>query len=515
MILWRDPRNRLIVFKSFLQSWINRKLRGYRVTVNEVDAAKVKSVSPSKKVAVVGAGLAGIGAASLLAERGFEVALFDKNSYLGGKVGSWDVSFQDGYTVKVDHGFHAFFRHYYNLRSFMERIGATERFKSIDDYLVLAAGGGRYSFKNVATTPVLNILSLGTNNFFKFRDIVFNRASWKMGEFLEYDEAKTFAKYDGMSFEEFADQAKLPSPLRLTFNTFARAFFAPGDKLSAAELMKSFHFFYLSHDHGLLYDYFDTDYHAALLQPIKRHLDRHHVAVRLSHPIGDTRRENDRFIVGAEAFDYLILASDVVGTVNICKNSPWLKAASQKTYAQLSSLQASTGYAVFRLWLDKRTGDNMPVFVITEKRDVLDSVTFYHQFDSAAVEWAHRSGGGVYELHCYALPEGISDAEVRAAFIAELLTYFPDLRGSAIIHDHLQVRRDFTAFYTNLSKHRPAYRTDVANFYLAGDWVKTGTPAMLMEGAYTSGMLCANAILADNGLQEEPVLSVPVRGIFA
>jgi hypothetical protein len=38
---------------------------------------------------------------------------------------------------------------------------------------------------------------------------------------------------------------------------------------------------------------------------------------------------------------------------------------------------------------------------------------------------------------------------------------------------------------------------------------------MLMEAAYTSGILCANAIMSDNGLQEEPVLSVPLRGIFA
>ena len=503
------------MLKSLLQSRIKNKLSGYSVTINEVDPAKPKSVQSAKKVAVVGAGLAGIGAASLLAERAFNVTLFEKNSYIGGKVGAWDVSFKNGFAARVDHGFHAFFRHYYNLRSFMEKIGATQHFKTIDDYLVLAGDGKQYSFKDVETTPLLNILSLGRNKFFRFRHILFNPPSWRMGEFLQYDESKTFAKYDGTSFEEFANEAKLPSPLRLTFNTFARAFFAPADKLSAAELMKSFHFFYLSHDHGLLYDYFDTDYHEALLQPICRHLARHQLSIRLSHPVAEIRRDKDRFVVGSESFDYLILASDVVGTANICRNSPWIKAACAKTGAQLSSLRASSGYAVYRIWLDKRTGDSFPVFIITEKREVLDSVTFYHQFDSAAVDWSRRSGGGVYELHCYALPEEITDAEVRKTFIAELHGYFPELRGATLVHDHLQVKRDFTAFYTNLSKGRPGYRTGVANFYLAGDWVKTGTPAMLMEGAYMSGMLSANAILSDNELQEEPVLSVPVRGIFA
>jgi len=503
------------VLKSFLQSRIKNKLRGYSVTINEVDTSKPSKLESASKVAVVGAGLAGIGAASALAERGFHVTLFERNAYVGGKVGSWDVALDGGDAAKIDHGFHAFFRHYYNLRAFLEKVGAAEHCKTIDDYLVLALDGRRFSFKNVETTPVLNIWSLGANKFFKFRDVLFNRPSWRMGEFLEYDEPKTFARYDALSFDEFAAQANLPAPLRLIFNTFARAFFAPADRLSTAELMKSFHFFYLSHDHGLLYDYFDTDYHAALLEPIVRHLERHLVTIKLNHAVAGTCREKEKFIIDSEPFDYLILASDVVGTRGICNNSSWLKAESSKTYSELTSLQASSGYAVYRLWLNKRTGDNLPVFVITEKRAVLDSVTFYHKFDSSAAKWAERSGGGVYELHCYALPDGISDTDVKTGFLSELRGYFPELQNAKIVNAHLQLKHDFTAFYAGLNHTRPEYRTGVPNLYLAGDWVKTGAPAMLMEGAYTSGLLCANAILTRHGLREEPVRSVPTRGIFA
>jgi carotenoid phi-ring synthase / carotenoid chi-ring synthase len=504
------------MLKSFLQSRIKNKLSGYSVLVNQPDPTKPKSLQSPRKVAAVGAGLAGIGAACLLGERGFDVTLFERNHYLGGKVGCWDVSFEDGTTTKVDHGFHAFFRHYYNLRSFMEKIGATEHFKTIDDYLVLAKDGKPFSFKNVETTPVLNIVSLGRNKFFKFRDVLFSPPSWKMGEFLEYDEAKTFAKYDSSTFEDFADGARLPLSLKLIFNTFARAFFAPANKLSTAELMKSFHFFYLSHNHGLLYDYFDTDYQEALIEPARQYLNQHNVSIKLNHPVAEARREDGMFVVGSERFDYLILASDVVGTKNICRNSPWIKTVSEKTYSELMSLTASAGYAVYRLWLDKRTGADLPVFIITEKHNVLDSVTFYHQFDRSAAQWADCSGGGVYELHCYALPsEPLAEADVKAAFLAELHSYFPELQDAKIIYDHLQVRHDFTAFYTNLNKTRPQFKTAIPHLYLAGDWVKTGMPAMLMEGAFTSGLLCANSILANHGLQEEPVRSVPTRGIFA
>ena len=499
-----------------LQPYIRKKLNGYVKIINTVDATKPKNIRASHKVAVVGAGLAGIGAASLLGARGFEVTLFERNAYLGGKAGCWEVNFPDGGAAKVDHGFHAFFRHYYNLRAFLDRVGASRRLKTIDDYLVLAQDGKSFSFKNVATTPVLNILSLGRNKFYRFRDVLLNPPSWRMGDFVKYDEAKTFAQFDGLSFDEFATQTNLPASLRLVFHTFARAFFAPAQKLSTAELMKAFHFFYLSHDHGLLYEYFDTDYAEALTEPVRRHLTQHKVAIKLNQSVMETERQNDKFKVAHETFDSLILASDVVGTRRICGNSPWIKRLSEKTHAEIASLQASDGYAIYRIWMERQTNPSLPIFVITEKREVLDSVTFYHQFDSASVKWAKQSGGGVYELHCYALPPEIDDEEtLKAAFLAELYDYFPGLKSARILRDHLQVKHDFTAFHTGLHRTRPEFRTEIANFYLAGDWVKIPTPAMLMEAAFTSGLLCANNILAKHDLQEEPIYSVPQEGIFA
>jgi hypothetical protein len=38
---------------------------------------------------------------------------------------------------------------------------------------------------------------------------------------------------------------------------------------------------------------------------------------------------------------------------------------------------------------------------------------------------------------------------------------------------------------------------------------------MLMEAACTSGLLAANAVLRRDGLREEPVESVPLRGLLA
>jgi hypothetical protein len=45
--------------------------------------------------------------------------------------------------------------------------------------------------------------------------------------------------------------------------------------------------------------------------------------------------------------------------------------------------------------------------------------------------------------------------------------------------------------------------------------VKLPVPAMLMEAATTSAMFAANDIFKEENLREEPVLTVPLKGIFA
>jgi isorenieratene synthase len=502
--------------KSLLKAWVRRRLRGYREVVNDVDPSKPLTGGPRRSVAVVGGGLAGIAASALLGERGFNVTLFDKNPYLGGKVGSWAVEFADGFTTQVDHGFHAFFRHYYNLARFLSKTGSDRFFRRIDDYLIIGRDRVSYGFADVEPTPVLNILSLAHRRFFSLRDVVFKRQAIELRALLQFDRKQTFKDWDGVSYDEFAARASLPAGLKLVFSTFARAFFAPGDRLSVAELMKSFHFFYLSNDCGLLYDYLTCNYKEAFLDPVHRLLSANGVSVELGTLIERCSRRGEAFIVNGREFHYLVLAADVTGVKRIANNSTWLREYAPELHRQLTHLEASLGYAVLRLWLDKRVGDDLPVFVTTEKQKVLDSITFYHQFDREARKWSEKTRGGVYELHCYAVPpELAAEAEVRNAFLEELYYYLPELAGARIVYEHLQLKRDFTAFHCNLYHDRPWYETSVGNLYLAGDWVKLPVPAMLMEAAFTSGLLSANRILASNGLREEAVLSVPCRGIFA
>ena len=121
----------------------------------------------------------------------------------------------------------------------------------------------------------------------------------------------------------------------------------------------------------------------------------------------------------------------------------------------------------------------------------------------------------IFELHSYAVPDDFPEAEVRNQFLKEFEEYFPEIKGFKVKYEYLQVKDDFTAFHTNLYKTRPTVKTEVENLFLAGDWVKLESPAMLMEAATTSALYAANFIFNKENLKGESILSVPLKGLLA
>lgn len=489
---------------------IRSRLKGYRVRYNVVDPLKPERLSQPTRVAIMGGGLAGVVAATTLARRGFTVTIFEANPYLGGKLGSWQV---DVGTERewASHGFHAFFRHYYNLNAFLDSLGLRRRFRSIGDYVVLGRDGSTTGFATVEPTPVLNLISLWRHGTFTLKDVLKLPTRDVMGVFMEYDPVETHRLYDRMSFAQFDAVARLPKALKVSFTTFARAFFSDEAVLSLAEMIKAFHFYYLSHDLGLVYDYPDGDYEAVFWHPIREHLKTLHVTLKLGSPVTQFAVQPTGFLVNGEHFDRAILATDVVGARAIIERAEGL---SPQQRAPFSSLRPGQRYAVLKLWLDQDVRQGLPVFVITERDQVLDAFTACHRLEAEATAYVARHGGSVVELHCYAVPESMPDDAVRPALLAEMEHLFPELKGATIRGEHLQLKRDFTAFHVGLYSQRPTLDSGVPGLWCAGDWVKNPFPSMLLEGAATSGLLAANRLLAEAGLREEPVDGVPNEGLL-
>jgi isorenieratene synthase len=498
-----------------LRALVRRRLGGYRQELVRPDPRAPLTGGTPRSVLVIGGGLAGIAAAANLAERGFHVTLMEEKGHLGGKLGARSITTASGEDLPVEHGFHAFFRNYYNLRAFLERCGVAAHLRPIDDYVILDRTGRDWRFAGVERAPVLNLIALWRRGLFSLREILLGPPRDHMGVFLEYERDRTFSRLDDTSYAAFAATAALPPRLLLVFNTFARAFFASADRLSMAELVKSFHFYYLSHDGGLEYDYLAGDARDTFIAPVTAHLRALGVRVLLGARV-------ERLVPVAAAieadgvrYDYAVLATTAVGARKLAERSPALVAAAPALGVRLSSLQPSQRYAVLRIWLDRDVRRDVPVFVATERLRLLDAVALVHRVGEPCAGWAARVGGAVLELHCYAVPDDVPDGEVAALLVAEAARFFPEIAPGSILHQHVEIADDFTAFHVGAARTRPEVRTSLRELVLAGDWVATPLPAMLMEAAYSAGLLAANAVLVHEGLREHLVYTVPLAGVLA
>lgn len=493
---------------------IKKRLKDYQIQVNEINESDSLKLQTAKKAAVVGSGIAGLTSAILLSERGFEVDLYERDNFLGGKVGSWKVKFDDGFEANVEHGFHAFFRQYYNLRNILKKIDVFKYLIPIDDYFIMTHKHGNFSFKEIDSTPLLNILSMRKSGIYSLKDAMSNRKFSNMLALLQYNEEKTFDKYDNTSFKEFADFINLPLKMRLMFTTFSRAFFAEPQFISMAELIKSFHFYFLSNDHGLIYDVLNDDFQHTLLNPAAEYIQNNGGNIFMNKPVNSINQIDGKFSLNGNIYDYLIMSTDIHGTKKIFANSDFIKYGKPDFYNTIMKQKKSQRYAVLRLWMDKRIGDDLPFFVFTDAGKILDSVTFYHNMEKESTEWAAKNKGGIYELHSYALPDDFEESTVRDQFLDEFFSYFPELKKAKIIYENLQVKKDFTAFHTGLYKGRPSPVTEINNLYLSGDWIKLPIPAMLMEASASSSLFACNHIFSKEKLKTEKIYSVPLKGLL-
>ena len=92
----------------------------------------------SPRVAVVGGGLAGLAAGSVLAENGFRVTLFERRPYLGGRASSFQ---HPGTGEVVDNCQHVLLGCCTNLIEFYRRIGVEDKIRWYERMTFLEPGG--------------------------------------------------------------------------------------------------------------------------------------------------------------------------------------------------------------------------------------------------------------------------------------------------------------------------------------------------------------------------------------
>ncbi len=467
--------------------------------------------------AVIGAGIAGLAAATALAERGVPVTLYEKEPTLGGRLAGWRTGLADGSEVTMSRGFHAFFRQYYNLRGLLRRTdpGLT-RLVAQPDYPLRHSSGLTDSFAHVPRTPPWSALGFAAlSPTFGWRDLAAlnPRAALPL---LDVRVPDVYERFDGMSAAAFLEVIRFPEAAHhLAFEVFSRSFFADPRELSAAELLVMFHIYFLGSSEGLLFDVPDDPFPKALWEPLGRYLQRHGVCLRTGTAVhgvrpvsgGDLAVETDRSIDRHQA---VVLALDVTGLRHVVEASdelgdtPWRE--------KIAGLRTAPPFLVSRLWLDRPVRSNRAGFLGTSGYGCLDNISVLNRFENESARWAARTGGAVVELHAYAVDPATEPKEVQNRLVDRLHEVYPETRDARIVDARHEWRSDCPLFPAGAYGRRPCVRTPHPRVMTAGDTVRCDLPVALMERAATTGFLAANALLAEWGVTGQVLWTVPRAG---
>jgi isorenieratene synthase len=477
-------------------------------------------LAPRPRAVVVGAGIAGLTAATALAERGVSVDVVEREHYLGGRVGGWTEPSEGsaGADLAMNRGFHAFFRQYYNLRALLRRVDPQlAMLTPVDDYPLIDGAGRRDTFRGLPRTPPYNALLFALRSpTFRFSDLARINAR-AAAPLAAVSVPQIYDDLDHTDAETFLKAINFPTPARhLAFEVFSRSFFADPTQLSAAELATMFHIYFLGSSEGLIFDVPNANYDVALWNPLRGYLEGRGVRFRLGTEVtgivtrGDTASDNAlRVRIGSGEHldaDAVVLATDVTGLQQVVNASGDLGDASWR--AGIERLRTAPAFAVHRLWLDRPVAPHRPAFLGTAGHEPIDNISVLERYEREAARWARQQRGSVVELHSYALHDTLPDN----AMLSRLHEIYPETADAKVVHERVLYRHDCPLFAPGTFADRPHIVSPQPGLVLAGDGVRVDLPVALMERAATSGWSAANHLLAQWGLAGHPLHTVANQG---
>ncbi|BAS57586.1 carotene 7,8-desaturase [Leptolyngbya boryana NIES-2135] len=159
------------------------------------------------RVAIVGAGLAGLAAAVELVDAGHEVEIFEARSFVGGKVGSWIDA--DGNHIEM--GLHVFFNNYANLFALMKKVGVYQELLPKEHvHTFVNRGGelGKLDFRFLVGAPFHGLKAFFTTGQLTIQDKLQNAIALGTSPIvpglINFDAAmKMIRALDGVSFADW------------------------------------------------------------------------------------------------------------------------------------------------------------------------------------------------------------------------------------------------------------------------------------------------------------------------
>ncbi|MDJ0589014.1 MAG: 9,9'-di-cis-zeta-carotene desaturase [Pleurocapsa sp. MO_226.B13] len=483
------------------------------------------------RVAIVGAGLAGMATAIDLVDAGAEVEIFESRPFVGGKVGSWVD--KDGNHLEM--GLHVFFGCYYNLFALMKKVGAIDNLRLKEHTHTFINKGGRVGeldFRFLTGAPFNGLKAFFTTSQLSAVDKAANSLALGTSPIVRAlvdpkGAMKTIRDLDSVSFADwFRSHGGNNGSLRKMWDPIAYALgFIDTENISARCMLTIFQFFATKTEASVL-RMLEGSPNEYLHKPIVNYLKERGVKIH-------TRRQA-REILFAESpektkvtgivvangekletitADAYVFACDVPGIKKIIPQ-PWRKWSEFDNIYRLDAVPVATVQLRFDGWVTElQDGEKREQL---EKAVGIDNLLYTPDADfSCFADLALASPGDYYKpgegsLLQLVLTPGDPFIKEKNEVIAhhvleQVHQLFPSSRKLNMTwYSVVKLAQSLYREAPGMDPYRPAQQTPVANFFLAGSYTQQDYIDS-MEGATLSGKQAAKAILENAEQLKDPI----------
>ena len=473
------------------------------------------------RVAIVGAGLAGLATAVDLADAGWEVEIFESRPFVGGKVGSWVDA--DGNHVEM--GLHVFFGCYYHLFDLMEKVGAGENLRLKDHIHTFINKGGRtgeLDFRFLTGAPFNGLKAFFTTSQLSLRDKAQNAIALATSPIVrglvDFDGAmKTIRDLDRISFADwFRRQGGSDGSIKRMWNPIAYALgFIDCENISARCMLTIFQLFAARTEASVL-RMLEGSPHEYLHKPILEYLEargtkiytRRRVREILFSGSGEQTRVSGIVVAQGDTeeivtADAYVCACDIPGVQRIIPQK-WREWSGFDKIYKLEAVPVATVQLRFDGWVTE-LHDAQKRQQLQEAAG-LDNLLYTPDADfscfadlalTSPADYYREGQGSLLQLVLTPGDPFIKESNEAIAqhVLGQVHELFPSSRELNMTwYSVVKLAQSLYREAPGMDLYRPAQKTPVANFFLAGSYTQQDYIDS-MEGATISGQLAAKEIL--------------------
>ncbi|HCV30005.1 MAG TPA: 9,9'-di-cis-zeta-carotene desaturase [Microcoleaceae bacterium UBA9251] len=472
------------------------------------------------RVAIAGAGLAGMTTAVDLVDAGHEVEIFESRPFVGGKVGSWVDP--DGNHVEM--GLHVFFGCYYNLFALMKKVGAFDDLllkQHVHTFINRGGETGSLDFRFPVGAPLHGLKAFFTTSQLSVQDKIQNSIALGTSPIvrglIDFDGAmKTIRNLDKISFADwFRSHGGNQNSLKRMWNPIAYALgFIDTENISARCMLTIFQFFATKTEASMMRMLAGSP-SEYLHKPIVEYLESKGTKIHTRRRVreiqfeeGEETRVTGLVVANGETeenitADAYVFACDVPGIQKILPPA-WRKWSEFDNIYKLDAVPVATVQLRFDGWVTELEDE-------AKRKQLSHAVGIDNLLYSADADFScfadlaltspkdyYKEGEGSL-LQLVLTPGDPFIKQSNEAIAQHVLKQVQDLFPSArelnmTWYSVVKLAQSLYREAPGMDVFRPAQKTPIANFFLAGSYTQQDYIDS-MEGATLSGHQAAKAIL--------------------